>query len=159
MLLGRSWWLVPLLGLGATLLVVGIDEMFFGGVTVRRLPGLGSHPPIGSRILVALFGAVMEEAFYRLLIATLVAWLAYCALSGLMSQAKAPAQWLGILAAAIIAGAIHIGSPPDAVRVVTVNGLVAVIYGWLYWWRGLELAILTHMAVYAFLYIAVPALR
>jgi len=33
-----------------------------------------------------------------------------------------------------------------------------VVYGWLYWWRGLELAILPHMVVDATLYIAVPVI-
>lgn len=34
-----------------------------------------------------------------------------------------------------------------------------LVYGWLYWRRGLELAVLTHALVPAILYIGVPALR
>ena len=61
--------------------------------------------------------------------------------------------------AAAYAGMTHVGNPADFLRVVTVNGVAALVYGWLYWRRGLELAILNHMVVTACLYIAVPAFR
>jgi len=32
-----------------------------------------------------------------------------------------------------------------------------IVLGWIYWWRGLELAIVTHMVAIATVYIVVPA--
>lgn len=76
-------------------------------------------------------------------------------LARFMGRPRANAQWLGILVAAILAGLWHLGSPADVLRVVSVNGVVGAVYGWVYWWRGLELAIDPH-GRYWFLYIAVP---
>ncbi|MBX3174910.1 MAG: hypothetical protein KF709_10895 [Gemmatimonadaceae bacterium] len=49
--------------------------------------------------------------------------------------------------------------PFTVARVLTVNMIAGVMYGWLYWSRGLEVSVMTHTVVYLCLYIAVPALR
>lgn len=154
-----EWWLAPVLGLGAGLVLVSIDVLFFAGATVRRLPALDAHPSVGMRLLIAPIGSLGEELVFRVLVCTLAAWLAYLALSLLIERPKVYAEWLGVLAAAGLIGAWHVGSPADAARVMTVNVVTNVVYGWVYWRRGLELAILTHMVVTAFLLIAVPAFR
>ena len=43
-------------------------------------------------------------------------------------------------------------------RAITINGIAGVVLGWIYWWRGLELGILTHMIAIATVYILVPLL-
>ena len=90
----------------------------------------------------------------------LVLWLAFLALGRFVRQPKVLAQWIGILVAAVLFGLAHVGNLPDVpqpiLRAVAVNGTAAVILGWLYWWRGLEVAILTHMVAIMVLYIAVP---
>lgn len=56
-------------------------------------------------------------------------------------------------------GLAHVGNLPDVahpvLRAVSVNGIAGIILGWLYWWRGLEMAILTHMLASVVLYIGV----
>jgi hypothetical protein len=39
---------------------------------------------------------------------------------------------------------------------ITINGIAGIVLGWIYWWRGLELAIVTHMVAIATVYIVVP---
>lgn len=158
-LLRRWWWLAPVLGLSAALLIVGIDLLFFRGASIQRIPDLGSDPPLGNRLLIVLIGSVIEELYFRAFVATLTAWLIHMALSRFVGQPHTYAQWLGILAAAVYAGLWHVGGPHDLLRVVTINAVGGVVYGWLYWRRGLELSVLAHMVVTAFLYIAVPAFR
>ena len=41
-------------------------------------------------------------------------------------------------------------------RAVTINGIAGIVLGAIYWWRGLELAILTHMVAIATVYIVLP---
>ena len=160
-LLGRSWWLIPVLGLATPLLMLGIDQVLFGGASLQRVRDLGSQP-LGFRLLVVLYSGVTEELLYRLFLASLVAWLAHVALSGFTRQAepRAFAQWLGILVAAVLFGLAHVGNLPDVanpvLRAVTINGVAGVVLGWLYWWRGLEMAMLTHMVAIVVLYIAIP---
>ena len=56
-------------------------------------------------------------------------------------------------------GSLARGSPADTVRVLSVNAIAAVAYGWLYWWRGLEAAVLAHIVVSAVLLFVVPTVR
>lgn len=155
----RGWWMAPVLGLAAGLLLVAMDLVFFAGETVRRLPALDAHPSVGMRLLIAPIGSLGEEFVFRVLVCTLVAWVAHAALSLVIERPSVYAEWLGVLAAAGLVGAWHVGSPADAVRVMAVNVVTNVVYGWVYWRRGLEMAILTHMVVTAFLLIAIPAFR
>jgi len=159
LLLRRSWWLVPVLGLLTPLLMLTIDHVLFGGASLSRVRELGSEPLV-FRLLVVVYSGVTEELIYRLFFSTLVAWLAYGALSRLDVGLEHLAQWLGILVAAFMFGLAHVGNLPDVphpvLRAVAVNGVAGVILGWLYWWRGLELAVFTHMVAIVVLYIAVP---
>ncbi len=156
---GRSWWLAPLLGLATPFLMLAIDRLFFAGASLERVRELGSQP-LGFRLLVVVYSGVTEELIYRLFLATFVAWLAYLVISRFTREPRALAQWLGILVAALMFGLAHVGNLPDVahpvLRAVTVNGIAGLILGWLYWWRGLEVAILTHMVAIVVLYIAVP---
>ncbi len=157
--LGLRWWGEALgTGLLTVLLIVTVDALFFGGVTVGKLPPLEDHPPLTSRLLVAVLGAALEELFFRALLATAVAWLVYGVLSRLVDRPRATAQWLGVVAAFALMAWWHTGSPTDATRVLAVNAVAAAAYGWLYWWRGLEAAILGHLVVSLALLIVIPAL-
>jgi hypothetical protein len=155
----RSWWLIPVLGLIMPLLMLALDRVLFGGVSLQRVLALGSEP-LGFRLVVVVYSGVTEELLYRLFFATLMAWLAHTALSRYTKESKALAQWIGIWVAALLFGLAHVGNLPDiahpVLRAVTVNGVAGLILGWLYWRHGLEMAILTHMVAIVVLYIAVP---
>jgi membrane protease YdiL (CAAX protease family) len=155
--LGRGWWTAPVLGVAMALLVVGVDVVFFRGVTIQDLPDLGSHPSLGARVLIAIFGTLFEELMFRVLLGTLAAWLVYAALSRFLDQPRTHAQWAGIVVGAMAGGVLHSGS--GLAHVVALNVATNAVYGWLYWRRGLEMAVLTHMVVTACLFIGVPALR
>ena len=158
-LLRRSWWLLPVLGLVTPLLMLAIDHVLFGGVSLQRVRDLGAQP-LAYRLLVVLYSGVTEELIYRLFVATVVAWFAFMALARFVTQPKVLAQWIGILVAALLFGLAHVSNLPDVahpvLRAVAVNGAPVLLLGWLYWWRGLEIAILTHMVAIMILYIAVP---
>ncbi len=146
-------------GLVTSFLMLAIDQVSFGGVSLERVRDLGSQP-LGFRALVVLYSGVSEELLYRLFLATFVAWLAHMAFSRFTRQARTLAQWLGILVAAFLFGLAHVGNLPNAahpvLRAIAVNGVAGLVLGWFYWWRGLEAAILTHMVAIVVLYIVVP---
>lgn len=158
-LLRRSWWLAPVLGLVTPVLMLTIDHVLFDGVSRQRVRDLGSQPLL-FRLVVVVYSGVTEEVIYRLLIATVVGWITYLVLSRLMSEPRTLSQWVGILVAAVLFGLAHVGNLPDVahpvLRAVTMNGVAGLLLGWLYWWRGLEMAMLTHMVAIAVLYVAVP---
>lgn len=147
-----------LFGLVASLLILGVDWLFFSSETVQRLPELGTHPPILSRILIIFAGSFGEELFFRAFVATVAAWLIHVIFSLFMDDAKSLGEWVGILVAAGLAGVWHIGGSDDIIRVLILSGITGITYGWLYWRLGLESAIIAHMVVTASLYIVFPAI-
>ena len=155
----RSWWMIPIAGITTPLLMLAIDHIFFEGSSLQRVLALGSEP-LGFRVLVVFYSGITEELFYRLLLSTLIAWLAHLALSSYIRNAKPISQWLGTVIAALIFGLAHVGNLPNVVnpilRAISVNGVAGLIFGWLYWWYGLEMAILTHVLAIVVLYIAIP---
>lgn len=148
-----------MLGLLLPLLMLTIDHVVFEGVSRQRVRELGSQP-LSFRVVVVVYSGVTEELIYRLFVATVVGWITYLALSRVTARPRTLSHWVGVLVAAFLFGLAHVGNVPDAahpvLRAVAVNGVPGLILGWLYWWRGLEMAIFTHMAAIAVLYVAVP---
>lgn len=160
--LARRWWLAPVVGLAAALVDVAVDHVFFGGETMRRTPDLGAHPPVINRVAVTTIGSIGEELFFRVGVATVVAWAVYWILRRVLADPRSVAQWSGILVAATWSGLWHVGmvgNPADFWRVMTINLIGSIVYGWFYWRRGFELAVLAHITLNTALYVGVPALR
>ena len=69
-----------------------------------------------------------------------------------------------ILGAALLFGAGHLPAaaqvwPLDAIvvaRVLLLNALAGVVFGWLYWKRGLEVAMLAHFSADLVLHVVAP---
>lgn len=151
------------LGLAAAIVVAAIDQFIFDGETARRTPALDAHPTPLARVLIALVGSLGEELFFRVLVATAVATLVWLALRSVATfRAVAVAQWTGTLAAALYSCMWHVsmlGASGNLYRVIAVNAVGNILYGWMYWRRGFELAVLTHWVVTATLYIGLAVLR
>jgi hypothetical protein len=147
--------LAVVIGAATPFVILLLDRLLFAGVSMQRVRTLGALP-FATRAGIVLFSAVTEELIYRAVISTLVAWLAYLALGK-----QTAAIWLGILVAAVLFGLAHVANLPDVphpfLRAITLNGVAGIVFGWLYWRRGLEAAILAHLAADSVLYLAVPA--
>ncbi|AHM60574.1 abortive infection protein [Flammeovirgaceae bacterium 311] len=108
------------------------------------------QPNIAVRLL---YGGITEEVMLRFGLMTLLAW----ALAKLSRTVNPVSMWIAILLAAIMFAAAHL--PIVFVKVPEVTGLLifyillgnsvaGIIYGWLYWKRGLEAAIIAHMVTH-----------
>jgi hypothetical protein len=160
-LVSSLWW-APVLGLITALAMMAADQALFGGVTMSQTPLLSEHPPVGNRVLVAVLGSLFEEVVFRAGFATVVGWLVYRILQRIVASPIQQAQWAGTIAAAVAVGLMHVNQVDDPTRfwrIMTLNVIGHLGYGWLYWRRGFELAWLTHGIVTCILYIGVPALR
>jgi Type II CAAX prenyl endopeptidase Rce1-like len=158
-LLLRNWWLPLVAGVTASIAVLLVDQALFAGASLGRVREMGSQP-LSTRLAIMILSAVEEELIYRVFIATLVAWLVWLAISHFYREPKQLAQWMGILVAAYLFGLAHVPGLANVahpvLRAITVNGIAGIVLGWIYWWRGLELAIVTHMVAIATVYIVVP---
>jgi hypothetical protein len=106
-------------------------------------------PPLATRLL---YGGLTEEIVARWGVMTLVGWLAW-RLLGRPGRPVAGAYWVGIMTAALVFALAHLpflygiaGDPPLwlILSALAANGLAGAVFGWLFWRRGLEAAMLAH---------------
>lgn len=150
----------------AAIVIAAIDRFFFDGETARCTPALNAHPTPLARVAITFIGGLLEKLFFRVVVATTVAAAVWSALRrgvGERTGHVAAAQWTGTISAAIFVGFWHVGMGSDPslseARVLAVNAVGNLLYGWTYWRRGLEISTLTHGALNATLYLRLPLLR
>lgn len=129
------------------------------------------HPPaeVGGAqsafngFLASFYGGIAEELWMRLFLMTLLVWFV-AKIRGV--QPRDATYWNAIIAAALLFGASHLPAAHhvwglDAMvvaRTVLLNALAGVAFGWLYWKRGLEMAIVGHFAADIVLHVLGPLL-
>lgn len=112
-------------------------------------------------LLASFYGAISEELQMRLFLMALIVWLA----GRLLRRPPSPAvYWTAIVLAAVIFGALHLPAahhiwPMGTVvvmRTIVLNGLAGVVFGWMFWRRGLEAAMAAHFVADLVLHVATP---
>jgi hypothetical protein len=162
-------WIGPASGtvLGAGVLVVLRFAVLPLGVPAIRARWVEEAAlPLWQRGLIAFNAGVLEEVFFRLLLVSLLVVLAR-RLGG-AERAASPAAWtlwgpIGLVALGFAAAHLPrwlASAPASALLVGTVlvlNGVGGVVFGTLYVRRGLEAAILAHVAADLVLHVLGPA--
>ncbi|GAA5343915.1 CPBP family intramembrane glutamic endopeptidase [Planifilum fimeticola] len=146
-----------------TAAVVLLDQWVFS----RHIPGLSQMPVVEwwKGILAVFYGGVVEEILMRLFFMTLLVWI----LAKLFTKGEVPSAlyWIGILLSALLFGIGHLPlagevfgvlTPPVILRTLLANGLLAVLFGYLYWKKGLEYAMISHMTADVMLHVVLVRL-
>jgi membrane protease YdiL (CAAX protease family) len=116
-------------------------------------------PPLYARML---YGGITEEVLLRWGLMTAFTWLAWRWLQGKRGAVNPALIWLAIAVSALIFGAGHlpvasylIGSLNAQVVsfVVGLNAAFGVLFGWLFWRRGLESAMIAHATTHLVSYL------
>ena len=114
-------------------------------------------------LLASFYGGIAEELQLRLFLMTLMLWVA----ARLRRRVPGNAGFhVAIVLAAILFGAGHLPAAAqlwglDAIvvlRTLTLTALVGIVCGWLYWRRGLEMAMLAHFSADIVLHVLAPLL-
>ncbi len=153
-------------GLILSAFAVAADRLVFIPLTAAALPG-NTVVPLWQNALASLYGGIFEESQSRLLVMTLFVWLLsrLPALRSAGSQPKAGVFLAANLMAALLFALSHLPAtalagmpitPPIVARAVVLNAIPAVGFGWLYWRRGLESAMVAHFTGDVVLHIIVP---
>jgi hypothetical protein len=158
------------LGLASGLAILALDLWLF--VPLSR-SGAGSlvaqrQPPAWTGLLASLEGGVTEEVELRLFLLSFVA----LAIRGARNVFKRERTseltpvvfWAANLLAAIAFGLGHLPTtarlvPLTAIivtRAVVLNGVVGVVAGWLFWRRGIEMAMVCHFSADVVLHVLAP---
>lgn len=154
------------LGLLAGVLIVGLDYLFsLLGVTIN-VTQASINPPAWQGFLASFYGGINEEIMLRLFLMTLLVWVFYKIKKTKEGTPNQLSIWLGIILAAIIFGAGHLPAlmsittltPLLIIRTIVLNALGGIIFGWLYWKKGLESAMISHFSADIVLHVIVPFL-
>lgn len=118
--------------------------------------------PAWQTLLAALYGGITEEILMRLFLMTLFVWI------GMKITRKSDPTnsgvYIAILLAAIIFGLGHLPitaalttiTPMVITRAIVLNGVGGIVFGILYWKKGLESAMLAHFTTDIWLLTLLP---
>jgi len=145
------------LATGAAILMLDAVLLPMSGVDAEAL-GAGALDPIPQLILGLLYGGITEELLMRWGLMSLLVWLGW-RLLGLRTRSgrpKAGLVWFGIVVTAVLFGVGHLPAlaatvpltPVLVARTIALNALGGLVFGWLFWRRSLEAAMVSHASVH-----------
>ncbi|MDX8044458.1 CPBP family intramembrane glutamic endopeptidase [Gracilibacillus sp. S3-1-1] len=113
-------------------------------------------------LLASLYGGITEELMLRLFVMTLIVWILAKITQKQGSDIPRSFYVTGIILATILFGLGHLPatiqlfgelSPILLIRALVLNGMLGLWFGYLYWKKGLEYAIIAHMAADIFIHV------
>ena len=150
------------MGVATAVTIFATDKLFtLQGSAISTSQDLA---PIWQKLLAAFYGGITEEILMRLFLMTLLIWI------GIKITKKSKPTQIGIIISialvAIIFGLGHLPitasltkiTPLIVIRATILNGIGGVIFGWLYWKKGLEAAMIAHFTADIFLLTILPIL-
>ncbi|MGG1664066.1 CPBP family intramembrane glutamic endopeptidase [Brevibacillus sp. NRS-1366] len=138
-------------GIAVSCIIIALDRLYF----LPHIPQLAQfQAPETSRwigLTTLFYGGIVEELQVRLGLMTFLVWLPY-RLFG-----KKTRRWMfvfAILFTSLLFGLLHLPAtfqafgeltPMLVFRGIVLNCLGGIVFGWLYWKKGLEYAMIAHM--------------
>ena len=123
-----------------------------------------NYAPIWQKLLAAFYGGIAEEILMRLFLMLVFVWM------GVKLFKQTEPSKIGIITsiflAAVIFGLGHLPitasittiTPIVIIRAIILNGIGGIVFGWLFWKKGLESAIIAHFTADIFLLSLLPLL-
>ena len=123
-----------------------------------------NYAPVWQKLLAAFYGGIAEEILMRLFLMLVFVWMGV----KLFKQTE-PSKIViitSIFLAAVIFGLGHLPitasittiTPIVIIRAIILNGIGGIVFGWLFWKKGLESAIIAHFTTDIFLLSLLPIL-
>lgn len=144
------------LGLAASLLIVALELFVFQPALKAQGLQIGSgaaaHPTAWQGLLASFYGGIDEELLLRLCVLSLLAWLGHFVSKTPEGKPTLAVLWIANVLTAILFGLGHLPAtallvpltPLVILRALVLNGLAGIAFGYLYFTRGLESAMLSH---------------
>ena len=149
-----------LLGVVASITIIALDQFVFMPGLVAQLGNAdalklqNATPAAWQGLLASFYGGINEEILLRLFLFTLLAWLGKFIHHTPEGRPTLIVLWIANILAAIIFGLGHLPAtaglmeltPLVITRAIVLNGVAGIAFGYLYWTRGLEAAMLSHFS-------------
>lgn len=139
-------------------------------IVAPYLPGLpfvsAARVALWKRFLAGFYGGIVEEVFSRLFLMSLVAWLGTKLFRKRTVGLSSGIFWMANVIVAILFGLGHLPSASMVMHItpaivglaLVLNGIPAICFGYLFWKRGLESAMIAHFAADFVVWVIGPAL-
>ena len=141
-------------GVASYVLITALDQLFkpFMSDAWLALNAAVPHTTLSSIIGGLLYGGIVEELLLRWGVMTLIAWGSWRILQRGHGTPRPEIMWGAAIVAALLFGALHLPYTATIVpltatvvlRAVLLNGIGGILFGWLYWRKSLEAAMLAH---------------
>jgi len=155
--------LLPSIGLGTA---AGVVIILLSIPFNKAIPEFQNMDPIPAwqGFLASFYGGIAEEVLLRLFVVTLLVWITFKIKKTTDGKPTVFGIWLSILLAAILFGIGHLPATAQIVplsglvvfRAILLNGIGGIVFGWLYWKKGLESAIMAHFSTDIVLHVITP---
>lgn len=154
----------PSVGLGALAAVLIVLFSFpFGSLSVDFL-NAEMAVPVWKSFLASFYGGIAEEVLLRLFLMTLFVWITFKIKKTADGKPTAAGIWFAIVFSSLIFGLGHLPitsgitavTPVVVLRAIVLNGIGGIIFGWLYWKKGLESAMISHFSADIVLHVLIP---
>lgn len=151
-----------LLGVSTGIVIIILDSLFTKmGVDMMEQVSF----PLWQGFLASFYGGIGEEILVRLFVMTLIVWI----LSKLKRSKEKVTKnnfviWFSIIIASLLFGLGHLPAtamlttltPLVIFRALLLNGIGGVVFGWLYWKKGLESSMIAHFSTDITLHVLFP---
>lgn len=150
------------LGILTGVAIVVLDQLF-SWLGVNLMSQISA--PAWQGFLASFYGGIGEEIVMRLFFMTLMTWI----ISKIIRSKRKVVEnknimWIAIGTAALIFGLGHLPvtatltslTPLVITRAIILNGIGGVVFGWLFWRKGLESAIIAHFSADIILHVILP---
>lgn len=161
--LARAMAFSAALGALAGVAIFLLDRVVFAFL-VEPITPFQATPPLWHRFGVCFYGGINEEIYLRLFLMTSLLWF-----GTRLTRRAIPTPvdvWMAIAAVSVLFGLGHLPmtarfmpiTPVVVVRAIVLNGVAGVLFGWLYWRKGLGAAIIAHFTTDVVLHVLLPLL-
>lgn len=149
------------LGILASVAIIALDVYVFQPALQAQLAGAASGltskaatPAAWKGFLASFYGGIDEELLLRLFAMSLLVWLGRFISKTAEGKPTVAVLWIANILAAVLFGLGHLPAtaalisltPLVVLRAIVLNGLGGIIFGYLYFTRGLESAMISHFS-------------
>jgi len=156
--------LLPSISLGilAGILIVALSIPF--NQLIPEFQNIEVSASAWKGFLASFYGGIAEEVLLRLFVVSLLVWVTFKIKKSKEGNPTIFGIWLSIILAAILFGIGHLPATAQIVdltgivitRAIVLNGIGGIIFGWLYWKKGLESAMIAHFSADIVLHVITP---
>lgn len=144
-------------GIVFSLVLVGLDQLMDPFAEPELLSEMVGEVDLLGNLLVGLFyGGIVEELLLRWGIMSLLVWIGWRFVQRGEGAPRPTLVWTAIILTALLFGIGHLPAmaaiveltPLIVFRTVALNALGGLLFGWLFWKRNLEVAMVAHASTH-----------